>query len=102
MFDPDSRYANLPTAAVQVSDGEAGTREVRYVRRRFLPPAERFSTLAEHAVTEGDRLDNVAARYLGEPTRYWLLCDANNAMHPGELEEPGGTIRVPVPPIDQP
>ena len=28
---------------------------------------------------QGERLDNVAAQYLGDPTLFWRLCDANNA-----------------------
>lgn len=100
MFDPTSRYASLPTATVTVPDGEGGTREVRYVGRRFVPRPETLATLAEHQVTDGDRLDNVTARYLGDPTQFWRVCDANAGMNPDDLTAPtelGRTLRVPVP-----
>jgi hypothetical protein len=51
----------------------------------------------ERLVTEGDRLDNIAAQELGDPEQFWRLCDANNAMHPVELEEIGRTLMVTLP-----
>jgi len=35
--------------------------------------------LQEHAVTEGERLDHIAAKYLGDPEQFWQLCDATGA-----------------------
>ncbi len=91
MFDPDSRYAPIETATHVMPDG----REVRFVRRRFVPPADAGATLAEHPTTEGDRLDNVTARYLGDPLAFWRVCDANLVVHPAELtDEIGRRIRI--------
>ena len=98
MFDNTSRYAALETAehAVPRPDGEP--RPVRYVRRRFVPPPAEATTLVEHTVVQGDRLDNVTARYLGDPTQFWRVCDANAAMDPDELTaEPGRRIRIALP-----
>ena len=36
-------------------------------------------------MTEGDRLDNVTARYLGDPEQFWRLGDANTEMRADEL-----------------
>jgi hypothetical protein len=36
-------------------------------------------------VTEGDRLDNITAHYLGDPEQFWRVADANNAMNPTDL-----------------
>ncbi|MEM1053949.1 MAG: LysM domain-containing protein [Bacteroidota bacterium] len=96
MFDLQSRYASLPTATRTTTDG---SREVRYVRRRFLPPpASGVEVLAEHTVVAGDRLDNVTARYLGDPLQFWRLCDANRVLHPDELtDEVGERIRIALP-----
>ncbi len=100
MFEQGSRYAGLETATTTIPDGTGGTREVGYVRRRFVPPAQGMSELARHTVVEGDRLDNVTARYLGDPLQFWRVCDANNAMNPLELtEQVGGTLVVPVPQV---
>jgi hypothetical protein len=97
-FEPTSRYAGMKTATVSVPDGSGGAREVTYVLRRFLPPPGAATALARHTVVQGDRLDTIAARYLGDPLQFWRICDAEGAMDPFELtSEPGRTLVVPVP-----
>lgn len=94
MFGPTSRYNGLPTTTIERADG---TRIV-YVRRRFVPPAERFELLLEHTVAEGERLDHLAARYLGDPEQYWRIADANAAMQPDDLAaKPGERVRITLP-----
>lgn len=98
MFDKTSRYAQIETTTLKVTDADGTTREVRYVRRRFLPDPAGMTTVVEHTVTEGDRLDNVTTKYLGDPTLFWNVADANNAMRPEELtEEVGRTLKVAMP-----
>jgi hypothetical protein len=81
---------------VREADGQQ--RPVQYLRRRFLPPASDGGTLALHTVVQGDRLDNVTAQYLGDPTQFWRVCDANNVLRPDDLTaEPGERIRIGVP-----
>lgn len=93
-FPPGSRYFGLETATRKTAEGKT----VIYLRRRFLPPPERFALLQTHTVKEGDRLDNVTAQYLGDPEQFWQLCDANRAMHPDELTEtPGERLRITLP-----
>ncbi len=93
-FPPTSRYHGLELAQWTRPDGE----QITYVRRRFIPPPEHFATLTEHRVVEGDRLDNLAAKYLGDPEQYWRLCDANGALRPNELiETAGATLRITLP-----
>ena len=58
-FAPTSRYAGVAKATYVRPDGTT----VVYLRRRFLPPADRFTVLHEHTVKEGERLDNIAAQY---------------------------------------
>ena len=54
--------------------------------------------LQEHTVSQGDRLDNLAAQYLGDPEQFWRLCDANAAMHPEELtQDIGRPLRITLP-----
>jgi len=38
-------------------------------------------------VTQSDRLDNLAARYLGDPELFWRICDANAATVPDDLTD---------------
>lgn len=97
MFDKSSRYFTLETTTMSVSDQDGGTREVRYVRRRMIPPSENLTTLVEHTVAQGERLDNITARYLGDPTQFWLVCDANDVLRPEELEETGRVIEIALP-----
>jgi hypothetical protein len=94
VFPPTSRYHGIETAEYVAPDG----RRVAYLRRRFVPSPERFATLHDYRVVEGDRIDNVAARTLGDPEQYWRLCDANGALRPAELtERPGDVVRVTLP-----
>ncbi len=94
IYPSTSRYYGLASVPYTRADGTV----VAYLQRRFLPPPENFSTLQEHTVAEGDRVDNLAARYLGDPLQYWRICDANRAMRPGELTETvGRRLRITLP-----
>jgi hypothetical protein len=88
LFTSTSRYYGLPTATFAVPGGNP----IAYVCRRFVPRPERFQTLQLHTVTQGERLDNIAAQYLGDPTLFWRLCDANRAMRPESLTKTAGRI----------
>jgi hypothetical protein len=93
-FAPTSRYHGLELAEFVGPDG----RTIVYLRRRFVPPPERFALLQEHAVVQGDRLDRLTALYLGDPEQFWRICDANRAMRPDELTETvGRRLRITLP-----
>lgn len=96
MFDSTSRYSGLGTGTLTVPDEDDVTREIRYVRRRIIPPAENTTTLVEHTVAQGERLDQITARYAGDPTQFWRVCDVNNVFEPEELEETGRAIEIAV------
>ncbi|BAY08531.1 hypothetical protein [Calothrix sp. NIES-2098] len=96
MFDYTSRYYNLETAKLTMPDD----RIVAYVKRRFLPQGKNMLLLEEISVTQGDRLDQITGRILGDPLQFWRVCDANNAMNPIDLTaEIGQKIRVPIPQV---
>jgi hypothetical protein len=93
-FPPGSRYHGIATKTHVAPDG----RTVVYLARRFVPPSGRFTLLREHAVVQGDRLDNVTARHLGDPEQFWRVADANDALRPDELtEEVGRRLRITLP-----
>ncbi|HUR35913.1 MAG TPA: hypothetical protein VM032_19050 [Vicinamibacterales bacterium] len=93
-FPANSRYAATPVGSRLLPDG----REVAYLRRRFVPSPENFALLQEHFVVEGDRLDVLTARYIGDPEQFWRVCDANPVLHPEELTAAAGTvIRITLP-----
>jgi hypothetical protein len=93
-FSPTSRYYGYETLQIKLPGGLA----VVYLKRRFLPQPESFSLLQEHIVTEGERLDNITAKYLGDPEQFWRVADANRAMRPEELTEVvGRRLRITLP-----
>lgn len=93
-FSPTSRYYGYETLQIKLPGGLA----VAYLKRRFLPQPESFALLQEHIVTEGERLDNITAKYLGDPEQFWRVADANRAMRPEELTETiGRRLRITLP-----
>lgn len=88
LFPPNSRYAGVDTGTLTTVDGKT----LVFLRRRFVPPPEHFALLQEYHVVEGDRLDNLAAKFVGDPERFWQICDANAAIRPEELTEIVGRI----------
>lgn len=94
LFAPASRYYVVGTTVLETGNGKV----VVHLRRRFVPAPERFSLLQEHTIVQGDRLDNLANQYLGDPEQYWRLCDANGAIRPDEImERIGQSIRITLP-----
>ncbi|MEO7052015.1 MAG: LysM domain-containing protein [Rhodanobacter sp.] len=94
IFPPTSRYALTPTATFVRADGTP----VTYLKRRFVPAPESLVLLQWHQVAQGERLDNVAAHYLGDPEQFWQLCDANRALRPQALVEAiGRQLRITLP-----
>jgi hypothetical protein len=94
IFPASSRYHGIESALVETEDGRVRI----YLRRRFVPSPDRFQTLQEHVVTEGERLDNITWLYLGDPLLFWRLGDANNAMQPDALTDRiGSRLRIPLP-----
>ena len=99
MFDPTSRYINLENSSMIITDAAGATRVLVYKRRRLIPSADRLTTLVEHTVLEGERLDNITARYVGDPTLFWRVCDANVVLQPAELEVVGCIVRIALPQV---
>jgi hypothetical protein len=97
MFTSTSRYYTIENATLIVTDQDGGKRTLVYKRRRFTPSSGALTTLTEYTVTQGDRLDNITARYLDAPTEFWQVCDVNNVLHPCELEEVGKVIKIALP-----
>jgi hypothetical protein len=93
-FPPGSRYHDVDLATIVLPDG----RTVSYVRRRVVPPADRHVLLVEHVVREGERLDQIAATYLGDPEQFWRVADANGSMAAEDLTlAVGRRLRITLP-----
>jgi hypothetical protein len=94
MFDDRSRYAGQPTRERTTRAG----RRVVHVLPRLAPAPESMQVGARHVVTDSDRLDGIAYRHLGTPDAWWMIADANRAMHPDAvLASPGAEIAIPLP-----
>jgi nucleoid-associated protein YgaU len=94
LFPPNSRYHGIDIATLTRVDGPP----LAYLRRRIVPPPERFAVLQEYTVVSGDRLDNISGQYLGDPELFWRICDANRVLRPEELTEtPGRRLRITLP-----
>jgi hypothetical protein len=88
LFAPNSRYQGIETATLTTPAG----RTVAFVRRRFVPQPAALAQLQQHTVGQVDRLDVLAAQYLGDPQLFWRICDANGAMRPEELTAMVGRV----------
>jgi len=90
---PSSRYYGYAVKTATRADG----RQVAYLQRRIVPQPQVYTVLQQYVVVDGDRLDNLAARFLGDPLLFWMICDANGVVDPDELTaQVGSTIQIPI------
>lgn len=89
MIAPKSRYASAPQFQVKVKDGS------------FQSACYALSTITAvpefryYVVMAGERMEQIAARELGDPTLWWQIADLNPEYLFPEIP-PGRTIRLPV------
>ncbi|MEV1080616.1 hypothetical protein AB0I98_20545 [Streptomyces sp. NPDC050211] len=89
-----SRYHDAEIGVHRLPDGT----EVRYAKRRLLPPIEEAGDDTQtHIVRTGERPDLLGQRYFGDPGQWWQIADANPVLDPQELtDEPGREVDVPL------
>jgi hypothetical protein len=89
-YPPDSRYYGFGVQQYVAPGGQM----YPYLQRRIVPQpgAPNYSTINQHTTQQNDRLDRVAAKYLGDPLLAWLICDANGAIDPDDLVATPGTV----------
>ncbi len=91
--NPNSRYYGSAVEQITLADGTV----VAYLSRRIVPQMSIYAQTQNYTAVAGDRLDNLAARYLGDPQLYWMIADANGVKDPDELTaEPGRVILIPL------
>src|SRR6478752_2857348 len=88
--NPSSRYYGASIEQFTLPDGTP----VMYLVRRIVPQTSTYTATQTYTIAEGDRLDNLAARFLGDPLLYWMICDANSAGDPDELTAQAGRVIV--------
>ena len=91
MFARGSRYEPVPEAVY------VDRRRPRAAVQAAAAAPARPVTVQAHLVVDGDRLDLLAHRYLGDPEQFWRICDANGALRPEELtREAGRRLGIPL------
>ena len=91
--NPSSRYYGDRVEQITLANGTV----VSYLSRRIIPQMSVYTQTQNYSVVAGDRLDNLAARFLGDPILFWMIADANGAENPDELTaEPGKVILIPL------
>lgn len=91
--NPNSRYYGSGVEQITLANGLV----VSYLSRRIIPQTSIYSKTQNYSVIAGDRLDNLAARFVGDPILFWMIADANGAMDASELTaEPGRSILIPL------
>jgi nucleoid-associated protein YgaU len=89
MIFQGSRYAT--TEVIAALDARGATTRALDLRRIPSTPG-----VLEHVVVEGERLDQLAQRFYGDPLKSWLILDANpEELNPLLLLRPGRRIKVP-------
>ncbi len=104
-----TRVRQVAGSPPDASRDAAARDAVPYLARTILPLATTLKPQSSYTIVAGDRLDNLAARLLGDPLLYWVLLEANNVSDPASLcAVPGRKIIVPAivgqsnEPFDQP
>jgi nucleoid-associated protein YgaU len=92
-FPTDSRYYGA-NVLQYVAPNAPNAPSIPYLQRRIVPQpgAPNYATINQYTVRQGDRLDIIAAQFLGDPLMAWLICDANGAMRPWDLVATPGTV----------
>ena len=85
MIGKRSRYA----ACSLVREGTEEYLSTRPTLEIGPQPDDRF-----HEVVVGERLDQLAYRYLGDAKLWWVIAEANDIAWPLDLE-PGSVLRIP-------
>ena len=95
-FPTDSRYYGSNVLQYAAPNGQT----IPYLARRIVPQpgAPNYATVNTYTVKSGDRLDLIAAKFLGDPLMSWLICDANGAVNPCDLTaKPGRVLQITTP-----
>jgi hypothetical protein len=99
-FGPSSRYANVVIARYSFpADGSGENNTVAYAVRRFIPQARDIPVATWHTLRAGERIDHLAAHYLGDVELTWRVADANLVTDMLQMgTEPGERVAIPFPP----
>lgn len=88
MITADSRYSVSTIATVQTASGSRQT--------VIVPdPIDRIINYTSYLVRDGERIDQLAFRFLGVAKLWWMIADANPEIHDWLALPIGTLIRIP-------
>lgn len=89
MISANSRYANstvMPSVNLDGNDAMV---------IQFTAPTDLVFKYTFHQVTADDRVDMLASRFLGDPTLWWVIANANPEILDWSELTPGYPLRIP-------
>jgi len=97
MINTTSRYAQVGTSSLTITRNGLPI-QIRFLNRRFIPPTAGQVSFVKQTVQRGDRIDNLTAKFLNDPTVFWRIADFNVVFRAEELTEtPGRVIEIALP-----
>ena len=93
MIDNSGRYRGVPRYP-----SRDPSRDTSPILAQGAYEAGALAAKRLHQVVAGERLDHLAARYYDDPLKFHLICDANGALFPEDLEIPGKVLKIPLDP----
>lgn len=90
MIYEDSRYETATVDLIQGIDG--------VVRLTIEPGSVQRSSpfqYSRYTVVEGDRIDIIASKLLGDPELWWMIADVNPQRSFYDQIPPGTVLRIP-------
>ena len=89
MFFKDSRYAKVSEYFAKDSYGNKNI-----VKKIPIIPPTTNAIKRSYVIKQGDRLDILAYQYYGNPTKFWLISNANKEMYPDDILRKGKRIII--------
>ena len=90
MIFEGSRYENSDVVQVAISDGTVQTL-IDVTPGSFRPPFD----FTYYTVKSGDRIDQLAFSFLGDPELWWLIAEYNPQWLYFAVLPPGLVLRIP-------
>ena len=87
MFSKDSRYAKVAEYSTKDSHGN-----ISIVKKIRIAPTA--NGIKSYVIKQGDRLDLLSYRCYANPSKFWIISDANKEMYPDNLLRKGKTIAI--------
>ena len=88
MITTESRYRTATVKTVQAPNGPRQTIV-------FPDPQAQTVSYTSYLVRDGDRIDLLAHRHLGQARLWWMIADANPEIHDWLALQAGTVLRIP-------